>query len=78
LRLVVGGDVRLVGDSFDDAANLVPLDGYALVDLRASLPLGEHVELFGRVENLTDARYTDVAGYNTRGRAVFVGARLRL
>ncbi|MGN6498980.1 MAG: TonB-dependent receptor plug domain-containing protein [Tsuneonella sp.] len=78
LRLVLGGDVRLVGDSFDDAANLVPLDGYALVDLRASLPLGEHVELFGRIENLTDARYTEVAGYATRGRAAFVGARLRM
>jgi vitamin B12 transporter len=76
--LVLGGDVRLVGDSFDDAANLVPLDGYALVDVRASLPVSETFELYGRIENLTDADYVEVAGYNTRGRAAFVGARLRL
>jgi vitamin B12 transporter len=78
IGLVLGGDVRLVGDSFDDAAGAVPLDGHALADLRASLPLGERFELYGRIENLFDARYTEVAGYGTRGRAGFVGARLRL
>jgi vitamin B12 transporter len=78
LGVTLGGDVRLVGDSFDEAANLVPLDGYVLMDLRASVPLGERIELFGRIENLFDARYTEVAGYGTRGRAAFVGARVRL
>jgi vitamin B12 transporter len=78
IGLVLGGDVRLVGDSFDDAAGAVPLDGHALADLRASLPLGERFEFYGRIENLFDARYTEVAGYGTRGRAGFVGARLRL
>jgi vitamin B12 transporter len=78
LGLALGADVRLVGDSFDDAGNLVPLDGYVLTDLRASLPLGQRFELFGRIENLFDARYTEVAGYGTRGRAAFVGARARL
>jgi vitamin B12 transporter len=76
--VTLGGDVRLVGDSFDDAGNFVPLDGYAVVDLRASLPLGDALELYGRIENLFDARYTQVAGYGTRGRAAFVGARVRL
>ena len=78
LGLVLGGDIRLVGDSFDDAGNLVPLDGYALADLRASLPFGDSFELFGRVENVTDADYVEVAGYATQGRAAYVGARLRL
>ena len=75
--LAVGGDVRLVGDSFDDAGNFVPLDGYALATVRASLPLGEHLELFGRIENLTDAQYQTAAGYGTYGRSAFVGARAR-
>lgn len=75
--LAVGGDVRLVGDSFDDAGNFVPLDGYALATVRASLPLGEHLELFGRVENLTDAQYQTAAGYGTSGRSAYVGARAR-
>lgn len=78
LGLMLGGDVRLVGDSFDDAGNVTRLDGYALADLRASFSLGEQVELFGRIENLTDADNTEVAGYGTRGRAAFVGARLRM
>ena len=35
----LGADLRLVGDSFDDAGNFVPLDGHALLTLRASRPL---------------------------------------
>ena len=76
--LSLGGDVRLVGDSFDDAGNVTRLDGYALVDVRASMPLGEKVEIFGRVENVFDTDYTTVAGYGTQGRAAYLGARLRM
>ncbi|WP_170004556.1 TonB-dependent receptor plug domain-containing protein [Pseudopontixanthobacter vadosimaris] len=76
--VVLGGDIRLVGDSFDDAGNLVPIDGYALADIRASLPFGDRFELFGRIENVTDADYVEVAGYATQGRAAYVGARLRM
>lgn len=78
LSATIGGDVHLVGDSFDDAANRTPIDGHALFDLRASMPLGERVELFGRVENLFDAEYVEVTGYGTRLRTAFVGARLKL
>ncbi|MGX7951740.1 TonB-dependent receptor plug domain-containing protein [Tsuneonella sp. HG249] len=78
LTATVGGDVRLVGDSFDDAANLNPIDGHALFDLRASVPLGERLELYGRIENVLDAKYVEAAGYGTRGRTMFVGAQLRL
>ena len=42
------------------------------------MPLGETLELYGRIENLFDARYTEVAGYGTGGRAAFVGARVKL
>ena len=72
---VVGADIRLVGDSFDDAANRVRLDGYSVVDLRASLPLGERLELFGRLENVFDAQYQTAFGYATAGRGAFVGIR---
>jgi vitamin B12 transporter len=78
LDATIGGDVRLVGDSFDDAANRVPIEGRALFDLRTSVPLGERIELYGRIENVHDARYVEVAGYGTRGRTGFVGARLKL
>ena len=72
-----GADLRMVGDSFDNAANIVRLDGYALVTVRASVPIGENAELYGRVENLFDAEYQTVATYATAGRAGTIGARLR-
>ncbi|WP_120715942.1 TonB-dependent receptor plug domain-containing protein [Tsuneonella amylolytica] len=74
----LGGDVRLVGDSFDDAGNTTRIDGHVLVDVRASVPLGERLELYGRIENVFDADYVEVAGYGTRGRTAFVGARIKL
>ncbi len=75
--LTLGADLRLVGDSFDDAAGTVPLDGYVVATLRASVPVSVGVEVFGRVENLTDEAYQTVAGYNTPGRSGFIGARAR-
>ena len=76
--LQVGGTVLMVGDSFDDAANRTRLDGYALASVRAELPIGARIALYGRVENLADARYQTVAGYGTLGRAAYGGIRLRL
>lgn len=76
-RFTIGGDVRLVGDSYDDAGNFTRLDGYALVALRGSIELTDEVELYGRVENLFDERYESVAGYGSYGRTVSIGARAR-
>jgi len=75
--LALGGDVRMVGDSFDDRGEFVRLDGYYTLDLRAAMPVGP-VELFGRAENLTNQQYATVADYNTAGRSAFIGARLRI
>lgn len=75
--LTLGGDIRMVGDSYNDAGNFTRLDGYALVTLRARLPVNDTIELFGRVENLTDQTYQTVAGYGTMGRSAYVGARAR-
>lgn len=75
--LALGADFRLVGDRFDNAANSVPLDGYAVVTLRASMPVGEHFELFGRIENVTDESYQTVADYGSYGRSAFGGVRLK-
>ena len=75
--LTLGADLRLVGDSFDDRGNFTSLDGYGLLTLRASVPLGEHLELYGRVENVTDAKYQTVAGYGTYGRSAYGGVRVK-
>jgi len=76
--LTLGGDLRAVGDSFDTNNNVVRLDGYEVVTLRASMPLGERLEIFGRVENLLDEDYQTVSGYNTAGRGFFGGLRAKL
>ncbi|MDL2352572.1 MAG: TonB-dependent receptor, partial [Pseudomonadota bacterium] len=72
LGLKLGADVRMVSDSLDIGGKL---DGYGLLTLRASMPLGEHLELYGRVENVTDAAYQTVAGYGTYGRSAYGGIR---
>ncbi|MBX9729229.1 MAG: TonB-dependent receptor, partial [Sphingopyxis sp.] len=74
----MGATVQLVGDSFDDAGNRVRIDGYALAMLRGHVVLSERIELFGRIENLFDARYETVAGYGTYGRTASIGVRARL
>ncbi|MFW2828611.1 TonB-dependent receptor plug domain-containing protein [Sphingomonas sp. ID0503] len=76
--LKTGGTVTMVSDSFNDPANTRELDGYALVALRASLPVGEHLELYGRVENLADAHYETVYGYGSYGRSAYAGVRVKL
>ena len=75
--LTLGADLRMVDDSYDDAGNFTELDGYALATVRASLPINDRIELFGRVENLTNERYETAAGYNTQGRSAYVGAKAR-
>jgi vitamin B12 transporter len=74
----LGADLRWVSQSFDDAANAVPLHAYAVLDLTARWPLGEKVELFGRIENAWNERYQTAAGYASPPRGAFLGARLRL
>jgi vitamin B12 transporter len=78
LGLVIGGDLRLVGDSFDNAANTVRIEGYEVFDLRASYPFGDSVELFGRVENVFDEEYQTAAGYGSPGRGAFLGVRAQM
>ena len=77
LGLSVGGSVLIIGDSFDNAANTVRLDGYALVGVRASMPLTDVIEVYGRVDNLFDAEYKSVARYNSFGRNAAVGVRAK-
>lgn len=78
--LSVGGDITFASASRDLDPGLSPvrLEGYAIGTLRASIPVNEHFELYGRIENVTDEKYQTVYGYNTQGRAAFVGVRARI
>ncbi|PXA97130.1 TonB-dependent receptor [Nostoc sp. 3335mG] len=74
--LGLGATVTMIGDSFDNASNARRLDGYVLTDLRASFPVTDRVEVYGRVENLFDERYQTIFQYGTPGRAAYGGVRL--
>jgi len=75
--LSVGSSFLWIGDSFDDAANKLRLKSYALFGLRASMPLTDTLEVYSRIDNLLDADYTVVAGYNSFGRHATMGIRAK-
>ena len=80
-RVHIGGGIQTVSNSVDSdyqTFNPTRLDGYTLVGLRASVTLGRRFELYGRIENLTDAKYEMVSGYGTAGRNAHVGVRVTL
>ncbi|MGE7198273.1 TonB-dependent receptor plug domain-containing protein [Brevundimonas naejangsanensis] len=75
--LKTGLSVRYVGESFNDLENAVKVDAFTLVDLRASYPIDDNLEVYGRIENAFDEEYQTVLGYGTAGRGVFGGVRVR-
>ncbi|HEX8225729.1 MAG TPA: TonB-dependent receptor [Allosphingosinicella sp.] len=82
-RLVAGASLAYVGkrgDSDFDPFPAVPvtLGDYVLANVRVAYRLSDEIELFGRVENAADSDYREVFGYNSQGRSVHAGLRVRL
>jgi vitamin B12 transporter len=74
---------RYGGPSFDQNFNVYPvanvrLGGYTLFDLRASYPVTGKLEIYARVDNLTNKWYETVYHYGTWGRTAFIGVRAKL
>jgi vitamin B12 transporter len=59
-------------------ARVVTLEDYVLASLKLGYRITERIEAYARVENALDADYQDVIGYNTAGRTVHAGLRVRL
>jgi vitamin B12 transporter len=74
--LTTGATVTAIGDSFDNASNARRLDGYVIVDVRASFPVSRNLEVYGRVENAFNERYQTIYQYGQPGRGAFGGLRL--
>ncbi|MDP3634925.1 TonB-dependent siderophore receptor [Phenylobacterium sp.] len=70
-------DIRHVGASFDNAANSYVLQPHTLLDLRASYPINDTFEVYGRVDNVLDDSYETVRNYGTLGRAATLGVRAK-
>lgn len=75
VKLSTAVALRYSGPSFDDAANQIRLGGYVLLDLRASFPVSRWLELYARIENLTDRHYETAFQYGTLGRSAYLGGR---
>lgn len=75
--LDLGSSLRIVGKGFNDAGNTQVIAGYALVDLRVSYPVSDSVDIYARIENVTDKRYETVTDYGTLPRVFHAGARAR-
>ena len=74
--------VRYNGDMTDRdfsafPARTVTLKSFTLVNLAGAWKLTDHIDVFGRVENLTDESYQEVYGFNAAGRAAYAGVRAR-
>ena len=74
-RLRVVANYRLSLDAVDVGG--VALDDYGVLDVSGAFSVNRTLEVFARIENATDERYQEVSGYNTAGRGVYAGARLR-
>ena len=65
-----GANLRFSGERPDGTNTLA---GYSVLDLTLSHALARGVKLFGRIDNLLDARYESVYGYQQPGVGVFAG-----
>jgi vitamin B12 transporter len=78
---IKGGQAGLVfrhyGARFDDDANTTRIASYSVFDLVASYDVTENLSVFGRIENVGDERYQELARFGTPGRSVFAGASVR-
>jgi vitamin B12 transporter len=68
--------LTLVGSRFDTdftTGSRVTLAAYATLDVYARYKINESFTVFGRVDNLTDARYEEIYNYGTPGRSFYGG-----
>jgi vitamin B12 transporter len=61
----------------DPYSRPVTLPAFTRLDLSAELPVTRAAALTLRVDNLADANYRTIAGYDAAGRMIFLGARAR-
>ena len=79
--LSLGADVTMTSGALDYYTNgPAPshIAGHEVGNLRASLPVSDRFEIYGRIENVGEAHYQTVYGYNTPGRSVYLGVRARI
>ncbi|MDT8398420.1 MAG: TonB-dependent receptor [Pseudomonadales bacterium] len=78
-RLNISAFYRLSRASYDEDSfgALVRLDDFEVLDMNLAYRFTDYLQVYGRVENLTGENYQEIIGFNTPGRAAYVGFRLR-
>jgi vitamin B12 transporter len=71
----VGAELIASSYRYDDAANLVRMAGYGILNLTAEWALARQWALQVRANNVLDRNYELAAGYSTGGATVFAGLR---
>ena len=76
-KLNLLANYRLSHDAFDQifGVGLVPLDNYQVLDISANYRFSDVWQVFARIENITDAEYQEVTGFNSAGRNAYTGVR---
>lgn len=72
-KLSALANVRVSKDAIDVGG--IALDDYEVLDLSATYSLSDRLVLNARIENLTDADYQEVTGFNVAGRTFNAGVR---
>ena len=77
-RLNLTGNVQWLGTRLEKSAPDGKLDSYFLANIAGSYKLNEHVELYGRLDNLFDEYYEEAWSYATPGRSAYAGMKVTL
>jgi len=75
-KLHLGVDANYIGKRYDRADNQGEQTGkYTILNLTADYQLTKDIQLYGKIENLTDKYYQSVYGYASSPRAFYAGIR---
>jgi vitamin B12 transporter len=69
-------DVQYVGKRYRSTDNTLEMPEYTLVNLAASYEVTKHLQIFGRVDNITDQNYESVYQYGEPGIGVYGGIKI--
>ncbi|MCL4477326.1 MAG: TonB-dependent receptor [Nitrospirae bacterium] len=70
-------DYLYVGKRLDSSVGN-ELPAYSVVNLSGNYRVTKNITLFGRIENLFNAHYEEVGGFNTKGASVYGGMKVSL
>lgn len=77
-NLNVGGALRGYGKQLDSTFSNKVNNAFIVADMDAAYALTSNLSVYGRVENLFNANYEEVRGFNTPGRAAYAGVKIKM